>query len=310
MSEIEFVNALGDEMERAAAARIAGRRRRIRRRVTLGALSFAVAATGVAAASGVFNTPEQLAGTSVGCYDRPSLEANVAVLSAGEGTPIETCRNVLGTDGPLVACANGAVAVFPGRPGTCERLGLEPLPPEYDAARAKVLAFGRAVRAIETSEACIPPRELERRVQALLDRSGWTGWKTWLRLDLDSGPCGAVTGVGGDGSRTIEGALDTDGRRVMVTRSATPALMKLLYEDNLGGELMDASGTRCHTRASLETLVQERVAPTGRSVTFEAFEGAGEPYDARGRRLRDGCAIIGGVRPAADGRGIVVEVQG
>jgi hypothetical protein len=303
---IPFVSALGDELERAIAAR----RRRVRRRIGIGALSFAVAATGVAAASGVFNTPEQLAGTSVGCYDRASLDANVSVLSTGADTPVDTCRRVLGVDGPLVACANGAVAVFPGGPGTCERLGLEPLPPEYDAARAKVLAFADAVRAIETSEECVPPRELARRVQALLDRSGWTGWKTWLRLDLDRGPCGSVTGVGGDGSRTIEGALDTEGRRVIVSPSATPALVKLLYEDNLGGRLMDASGARCYTRATLEAMVGERLARTGRSVRYEAFSSEGEPYDARGRRLREGCAVIAGVRPDSDGRGIVVEVQG
>jgi hypothetical protein len=63
MSEIPFVDALGAELERKAAARIAGRRGRIRRRIVIGGLSFAIAATGVAAASGVFGTPEELATT-------------------------------------------------------------------------------------------------------------------------------------------------------------------------------------------------------------------------------------------------------
>ena len=88
MSEIPFVNALGDAIERSAATSIAGRRRRIRRRLTGGVLAFAVAATGVAAASGVFEsgTPEQLATTSIGCYSRADLK-NVDVSVIGVDTP-------------------------------------------------------------------------------------------------------------------------------------------------------------------------------------------------------------------------------
>jgi hypothetical protein len=190
MSEIPFVNRLGDAVERAAAARIATRRRRIRRRLTVGALSFAIVATGVAAASGVFSSPEQLATSAVGCYERPSFNANTSVLSTGEDSPIDTCRRVLHTDGPLVACmADHHVAVFPGGAEVCDKLGLAPLPPGYAPARAKLNAFARDVQAIETSADCIPPRELARRVQALLDRTpGWSGWRTWLRLDVENGP--------------------------------------------------------------------------------------------------------------------------
>jgi len=217
MSEIKFVKALGDEVEKAAAARIAGRRGRIRRRITIGALSFAVATTGVAAASGVFTgSPEELASSGIACYDRASLDADVSVLSTSEQTPIETCRKVLDTDGPLVACAGRAVYVFPGEPGICGRLGLEPLPRAYTAARLRVGAFARDVMALERSAGCLPPHEFARRVQVLLERSGWTGWRTWLRPDLYEGPCGVVTMPDGDGSRSVEGALDSEGRRVMV----------------------------------------------------------------------------------------------
>ena len=82
MSEIPFVKALGDEIERAAgspaaAAASAAASRSARSR-------FAIAATGVAAASGVFSsgTPEQLATTGIGCYDSADLEhSDVSVLS-------------------------------------------------------------------------------------------------------------------------------------------------------------------------------------------------------------------------------------
>jgi hypothetical protein len=211
VSDIPFVNALGDEIERAAARR----RGRIRRRLAIGTIGIAIAATGVAAASGVFSSAERLAGAAVACYERPAENANVAVLSTGERTPIETCRAALKTDAPLVACAGETVAVFPGRAGTCEKLGLRPLPAQYATARAKVNAFARDVMALERS-GCIPPREFAGRVQDLLNRSGWTGWRTWLRLDVRDGPCGKVSGQGGDGRRTIEGSLDTEGHRVIV----------------------------------------------------------------------------------------------
>jgi len=54
MSEIKFLKALGDEVERAAAARIAGRRGRIRRRLAIGGLGFAIAVGGAAAAPAIF----------------------------------------------------------------------------------------------------------------------------------------------------------------------------------------------------------------------------------------------------------------
>jgi hypothetical protein len=200
MSEIPFVNRLGDAVERAAAARIPTRRRRIRRRLTVGALSVAIVATGVAAASGVFSSPEQLAASAVGCYERPSFNANTSVLSTGEDSPIDTCRRVLHTDGPLVACmADHHVAVFPGGAEVCDKLGLAPLPPGYAPARAKVNAFARDVQAIETSADCIPPRELAQRVRRCLaarpaGRAGARGCgSTWKTAPAARSPASAET---------------------------------------------------------------------------------------------------------------------
>jgi hypothetical protein len=305
VSEIPFVNALGDEIERAAARR----RGRIRRRLAIGTIGIAIAATGVAAASGVFSSPEQLAGTSVACYDHASLNGNVAVLSTGERTPIETCRHVLNTYAPLIACAGETVAVFPGGKGTCEKLGLRALPAQYATARARVNAFARDIEALEQSADCIPPRELAGRVQALLDRSGWTGWHTWLRLDIEDGPCGTVSSQGGDGRRTIEGSLDTDGHRVMVVGEAARSTMDLLYSGagGLAPRLEDASGERCYTPSGLEAMARER---TDRHLRFTTGTATGELMGRRGQRLREGCAVIIDVVPARDGYGIVVTIQG
>lgn len=216
MSEIKFVNALGDELEKATAARIAGRRGRIRRRLVIGGLGFAIAASGVAAASGVFTgTPEELATTSVGCYEGADQTSGVTVITVADGTPVEACRRALGTDAPLVACADGPqLVVLRGR--SCEEHDLQPVPPEYTAARAKVVAFHRAVVAIESSSDCIATDEFAERVQKLLDDSGWTGWRTQVRSDLATGPCGRVTMMGGDGRRYLEGSLDPREKVVLI----------------------------------------------------------------------------------------------
>jgi hypothetical protein len=304
MSEIPFVKALGDELER----KIAARRGRIRRRITLGALGFALVATSVAAASGVFSgSPEQLASTGVGCYDRAG---NVTVLSAGAGTPIEACRRALGTKGPLVACAGEAVLVFPGRPGTCERLGFEPLPAEYASARNRVRKLERALAALEASADCIPLPEFAERAQGVLDRLGWTGWRVDVRGNLDRGPCGSALAFAGDGSESIEGSL-TEEHRLVVTPSPSRSTIELLYRaDSPAISLMDATGERCYTVAGVQELARRRLAEAGRPLTFteSSLIGGAEIADARGDRLEEGCAVIDDVRPTPDDRGLVVGI--
>jgi hypothetical protein len=312
MSEIPFVKALGDEIERSAAERIASRRRRIRRRITLGALGFAVAATGVAAASGVlWNSPTQLATTSVSCYDTTDLQHGATVINAGDQAPIEACRRVLG-DGPLVACADAQVVVLPGGPGTCRRLGLAEVPAGYAPARAQFNELARQIMALERTQDCWDPAALAARVQDLLDRSSaWRGWKTEVNRNFDGGPCGSVSYMGGDGSRSIEGTLDTTRRVIAVTLSSSRSTYALLIApDSLGNRLLDASGERCYTVPELEDLARERLAPARRPISFELVEPKPgvEITDSRQARLDEGCAVVTQTRPVDDDRAIVVEV--
>jgi len=303
---IPFVQALGDELERAIAAR----RGRIRRRIVIGGLGFAIAATGVAAASGVLSgSPEQLAANAVVCYERPDPDnSSAGILSTGDETPIETCRRVLKTEGPLVACAAEAVYVFPGRPGTCERLGFEPLPPEYDTARARVLVLERELAVLEASADCVPLDEFAERAQGVLDRTGWAGWRAKVRDDLGRGPCGSALGYNGDGSRSIEGTMIADERYLVVMPGPRRSTLDLL--DGPGVRVMDASGDRCYGVDGIKELVRDRLPAGGRHLSFTLGtrpEGTGI-MGARGKRLDEGCAIIVGFMPTADDRGIVVEV--
>jgi hypothetical protein len=304
MSEIPFVKALGDELER----KIAARRGRIRRRIGVGAVCFAVVATGVAAASGFLTgSPEQLAGNAVGCYDRADFtDANTAVLSTGEDTPIETCRRVLGIEGPLVACAGQVVLVFPGGPGTCERLGFEPLPPEYATARARVLMLERELAELEASADCVPLEEFAARAQRTLDRLDWSGWRVEVREDLGEGPCGSALAMGGDGSRSIEGTLIDN--HLIVTPGPRRSTLDLI--EGPGVRLMDATGERCYSVEGIEQLVRERLPAGGRTLTFTTTPptpGAGIS-GARGERLAEGCAVIVGFGPTDDDRGIEVAI--
>jgi hypothetical protein len=273
---------------------------------------------GTLAAAELLNDPEKLTTGSIGCYQDAAMRGTVAIIWPGDQTPVEACAEALREAGQpvprLVACAyNGAVAVLPGRDqAVCQRQALEPLPPGYTPALGKVAELERAILAIVRGADCLPPPVLAGRVQRLLDRSGWTGWTTWLRLDVSPGPCGSVSGVGGDGRRSIAGALDEAGHRVMVFGAPPRSTEDLLSgPGKLVQTLMDESGERCYAPDELAGHVRRRVAAAapGRSVTVETrIEGTADLFDARGARLEAGCAVVGIVGPAGNGRDLIVTI--
>jgi hypothetical protein len=306
MSEIPFVKALGDEIERAAKRR----RGRVRRRIAFGAVAFAIAATGVAAASGVFTSapPDQLATTGISCYTKADLEhSDVSVLSTSTAPPIAACRRELHTDGPLVACAGPAVMVLPGPAGTCQKLGLEPLPAAYAAERRKVGRLARRLEAIEATDDCWDPQRLAAHVQRLLDRTpGWRTWRTRAAAPFEDGPCGSVTHDDGAGGRSVDGVIDTQTRTVLVTTGAARSTYELL--DGLG-DLTTASIARCYDRTGVEALARDRLAASGRTVTFSYDHLESGSVDELQDRIDDGCSVIPGFAAADDGYGIVVVIR-
>jgi hypothetical protein len=304
---IPFVQALGDELERAIAAR----RGRIRRRIAVGALGFAIAATGVAAASGVFSaSPDELATSGIGCYSKADLEnADVTVLMVDSPDPVEACRGMADMRGPLVACAGPAVAVFPGGPGTCEKLGLRPLGPEYHAARAKVLELQRRIAAIEAPDDCWRPDELAARVQALLDRMPeWRGYRTRVAAPMGEGPCGKVTHSDGVGGRSIDGTVNPDAREVIVISGPARSTDDLL-ESPRAISLAQESAERCLDDAGAEALARERLESPEHPVTVEFEHFDGESVEPLQSRIDEGCSVIAGIGAAGDGYGIEVVIR-
>jgi hypothetical protein len=319
VSAIPFVDRLGDAIQAAIADPAAARRRRrrIRRRILLAVAALLLLGGSLAAAE-LLNEPEKLATGSIGCYRDAGMRGTVTIIWPGDQTPVQACAEALREAGepvpPLVACAyNGAVAVLPGPDqAVCQRQALEPLPPGYAPALGKVAELERAILAIERGADCLPPPVLAGRVQRLLDRSGWTGWTTWLRLDVSPGPCGSVSGLGGGGRRSMAGALDEAGHRVMVFGAQPRSTEDLLYgPGKLAPTLMDESGERCFGPDELAGHVRRRVAAAapGRSLTVETrVEAGADLFDARRARFEAGCAVIGDVGPAANGRDLVVTI--
>jgi hypothetical protein len=308
MSEIPFVNALGDEIERAASRR----RGRVRRRIAVGAVAFAVAASGVAAAAGVFESapPDRLATTSIGCYSKADLKhSDVSVIGVDAPDPVDACRSMLKVAGPMVACAGPQVMVFPGGPGTCQKLGLQPLPAEYQTARAKVLRLERRITAIEVTNDCWPPEALAARVQKLLDgMPAWRGYRTRVLTAMTEGPCGSVTHPDGMGDRSIDGMVDTTKHEVIVIQGASRSTNDLL-DSPVGMQLVRESTARCYDDAGAEALARERLESPQHPVTVEFEHFKGESVEPLQSRIDDGCSVIAGFGTAGDAYGIHVTIR-
>jgi hypothetical protein len=314
LSDIPFARQLRRELAAAItepAADTHRRRRRLRGGRRLGVLAVAAVLVigGTAVAAQLLTQPERLAATEVDCLYDPVNGSGVGIHAGGQD-PVAACRAFLaghgkalapgGVPASLVACVRNdppKVVVIAGRQGDCQRYKLGPLPGAYAPAHEKVAKLGRDLQALEGSAECIPLKELARRVQALLDRSGWTGWTTWVRSDISDGPCGHVLGVSEDGGRSIAGALDLDGHRVMVFGEAPPATVELLKR--LSPALAKESAARCYTVEELKILVRQRVAPTGRRVSFKASVAP----------LAKGCAVVEKVGPDANGRDLVALID-
>ena len=321
MSEIPYVNQLGDAFDDAIARRArAPRRRRLGRRrhlaVALAALSVAV---GGAAIADMLSDPVDLAAGGVACFSNSDMTGDVAITSNPGQSPVELCAEAQKGSGvvaaDLIACRRErAVVVLPrrGRKG-CAALGLAALPRNFEEGRLQVADLQTAVMALERRADCIPPRRLARQVEALLRLSGWTGWRTWLRVDEDAGPCGRVSQMRGDGLREIGGSLHTETHRIIIWSSPPRSLEEILFGvDSVGVRLMDSSGERCYSLAALKAHAGSRLAPTGRPISFRLGQLAEDSgiSGPRGERYEEGCAIIVGAHPVfSEGAARTIEVE-
>jgi hypothetical protein len=133
-----------------------GKNRRRRRRLALVVVPAVIAILAATGFTTYALTREPTHLESVGCYDKASLDANVAVVSLDGRDPTVICNEIWqagdlpGAPVPtkLAACVlqTGAIGVFPSSDAaTCENLGLADLPASYAEQGKKFAALRDAI---------------------------------------------------------------------------------------------------------------------------------------------------------------------
>ncbi len=310
MSEIRYVNLLGDALERQARAALtaAPRRRRTRKRVQIALIAAALIAGAVASADALFTTDvgTELATNGIACYEPGG---NLTEINNVGGDPRAQCAKVLGkgwTASRLVSCMETAghndalVAVYPAYHALeCQRHGLAPLPASFGQAQARVAALGRALVAVERSADCVPVSEFARRAQAALDRLGWHGWSVRVERPVRTyGTCGGLR-EGSAGAPSISSSLEVAGRTLNVL--TLPPRSAIDGERSIWRSLDAASGHGCLTLTALERDARSQASAHGLMAAFAVtrqprFEELG---DGRESSYRNGCAVMASVELGA-----------
>jgi hypothetical protein len=157
---------------------------------------------------------------TVGCYDRATLDANVAVVSADGRDPTAICMEIwqhgdlAGEAVPrnLAACVleTGAIGVFPSSDAsTCETLGLADLPASYAVEGKRFAALRDAIvsRLGEPASGstrggpqCVGGDEARAVVRHELDAHGYGDWDVKVAGEPFSTkrPCADVSFDGGE----------------------------------------------------------------------------------------------------------------
>lgn len=232
--------ALVAELEPAPARRP----RRMKRRLALTLAAVLALSGGVAWAAGLFSVDEVALDSGIGCYSEPRLrgpELAVTVVGAG-ADPIAKCGTLWregvvdagrGPASPeLVACSERGkgVFVFPGDPGLCARLGLEPLPSDFapagrEAARARLAWTQLMGDMLEVPAGeCRSPEALAAAARKRLEGTEYENVRVEV---LGEGPCASFVDPHGAVIAVLTRSR-TEDRRQAVGAQAADALSDLL----------------------------------------------------------------------------------
>lgn len=322
MSEITFVNLLGEALERAVQAEIASGRSaaRSRRRLRLpsrrGRLILALAALAVAggALAATLQSPTRLAAGGVSCSQGTSnTSAGPEGVPLNGFSPIAACLQEYRREGiaamtrpgvRFIACQQPGflvhVMVADGRPNQCERLGLRPLPPGYAKASSRVALLERSLERLQRGRDCIASGVLLNEVRRLLGRLGFVGWQPEVATTppfVSAGPCAQFPGSDTQPSDPYL-ALDPTRQAVMIGMGPPLSVERLI--DVVEPRLLGQSGSRCLSLNEARTLAREELARRGWGVRFAITrELLGEQFNgARQQRYDSGCAVVVTVQAA------------
>jgi hypothetical protein len=322
MSQIPYVNSLGDALDAAIArqpARAPRMRRGLGRRRWLAvALAALAVGGGGAAVAALFTDPVEVGFGQVGCYERTEPSGNVAIIGDPNRSPAELCASSLPSlgfaAGDLIACewhGHGIVVVVRGDRGGCAARNLAPLPSSYAAARRRAARLQAVAVSFERRVGCLPPREFARRLTAELQAGAWAGWRAVA--GGGAGPCGRVSAPSGAALLGgIAPAVDAT-RRTIAVKGRAPLDVELVIAGpgSPGLRLFESTGERCFTLPALEEHVRAALAPAGVPIRFRY---GSLPPDTgieppRGDRYDEGCAIFVGAGPVFDGGRTSIEAE-
>ncbi len=236
MDELDLIRRFGDDVpgpdvdsiRRARTAlfqRIEGPSRRVagsagevrgRRRRVAGLVLLPAALVALAGAAYAIITPGPMdVVDGIACADRADRNSDLTVVRADGRDPVEICTE-LWEDGvvatgvreapPLVACTTEeGVWVFPGGEGTCQELGMAPLPGGYARAAERFAAMRDELVRRSYATECFPPNAARTAAREVLDEYRFTGWEI---EESGFGPC--VT-VGFDPPRRVVMLIRADG---------------------------------------------------------------------------------------------------
>jgi len=207
------------ERETARPGRAPGRRRR-----WLALVLAPAAALGVTAgAYAIIAHSARDVVDGIGCYAEASTQSDTTVVVADGRDPVEVCAELweegvvaegVGEVPPLVACVppeDQAVSVFPGEQGTCEELGMSPLPAGYRKAAARFSAMREdlVLRTQPTApDDCLGVDEARAIAREVLDAHGFTDWA------IEVGPPPSE-----DGRACVTVTFDPPGRAVVLIQA-------------------------------------------------------------------------------------------
>jgi hypothetical protein len=318
MSEIPFVERLGDALEEAFAAERARKaRRRPWWRHPRVLVAFAVVAIGSGAvAARTLLSSSALAIHPVECVAGTNFKGDISFLENTAGSPVQICARTMHVPAAkLVACAGGRytyVSVFYaiGR-NQCQRLGLRPLPGSYRDAQHRVRRLAHELTALQASAYCIPPPTFASKAQKILDRLGWSGWRVQAGATvheeanvIGGGDCAVLPGGAyAPNPPDIMYALDADHRVLSFDLGPPPTLTRLVQSLALSIEHRTAS--RCASADALRRYVTRRLGRHHLAAAYAVTaEPQGEVFDdgpdaGRQARYEQGCPMVALLRTAA-----------
>jgi hypothetical protein len=336
MSEIQFVNRLGDALDAMAAtatapAASAGRRRRRlgtrrpqlargRSRLLVG-LAVVLVGGGVATAATLLSqTTTVLVTHGLSCdYGPPNHYTDQAFdIEEGTRTPTQACAAVERVPASkLIACVSAkyGVVVYDrnGDPSECSAAGMSSLPVGYGAATKRVATLIDELTRLQASQNCFTPSALVAATQSTLNALGFRGWHAEISRPAGDtrAPAWRCAQYPASGLRYSDAAsalsYGYSGRsRIVAVVSGPSRQVDRANQAINRRNLYQRTGARCYSLSGVQALVRGAVLASFGTRTPVMFAATAEPRGTtlgldRQPRYAAGCAILVGYGPTPHG---------